>query len=32
MPPSVSAAYYITTPPLMLIACPVMNAVSGEAR
>src|SRR5215210_3834620 len=24
--------HYITTPPLTLIACPVMNAASGEAR
>ena len=25
-------AHYITRPPLMLIACPVMNAAAGEAR
>src|SRR5215216_3400567 len=24
--------HYITTPPLTLIACPVMNDASGEAR
>src|SRR5215204_4253709 len=28
----VASDNYITTPPLMLSACPVMNAASGEAR
>jgi hypothetical protein len=29
---AISADYYITTPPLTLIAWPVTNAASGEAR